>query len=106
MFEPPPLLLPRFRPRVRAEARHPTEPVHWFQQEVLYIARRNHLRRVLDPLPTRGLGLRLPLCDKRTRRPLEAFEGRPLKPYAIVKYFETYNDGKYIYLVMEYVQGK
>lgn len=24
----------------------------------------------------------------------------------IVKYFETYNDHKYIYLVMEYVKGK
>ena len=24
----------------------------------------------------------------------------------IVKYFETYNDSKYIYLVMEFVQGK
>jgi len=24
----------------------------------------------------------------------------------IVKYFETYNDVKYIYLVMEYVKGK
>ena len=23
----------------------------------------------------------------------------------IVKYFETYNDTKYIYLVMEYIQG-
>lgn len=24
----------------------------------------------------------------------------------IVKYFETYNDHKYIYLIMEYVKGK
>ena len=24
----------------------------------------------------------------------------------IVKYFETYNDHKYIYLVMEYIKGK
>ena len=55
------------------------------QDELYRLSARNQWRKVFDDCLEKGIGFRLPFCDKMTPQPLEHREGRPLTPYGILQ---------------------